>query len=87
MRNIHDVVNRLRAEYLEMPGLRLKQDQVERLCGVERTICKAVLDALVAERFLSVNTDGTYARVADGLHRRPAKASLERTASQTARAS
>jgi hypothetical protein len=87
MRDIRDVVNRLRAEYLEMPGLRLKQDQIEKLCGLEGTICKTVLDALVGEGFLSANLDGTYARAADGIQRRPAKASLERTSSRTARAS
>jgi hypothetical protein len=29
MRTIEDVLNRLRAEYLEMPGLRLKPEQVQ----------------------------------------------------------
>ena len=38
-----DVLERLRAEYLEMPGLRLKVEQVQRLCGIERMMCKAVL--------------------------------------------
>src|SRR5256885_16506125 len=32
----HAVLERIRAEYLEMPGLSLKADQVQRLCGVER---------------------------------------------------
>ena len=49
---IEDVLNRLRAEFLEMPGLRLKFDQVQRLCGVERTICQMVLDLLVDEEFI-----------------------------------
>jgi hypothetical protein len=40
MRTIEDVLNRLRAEFLEMPGLRLKSEQVQRLCGVERMICQ-----------------------------------------------
>ena len=35
MRTIEDVLNRLRAEYLEMPGLRLKPAQVQRLDGVD----------------------------------------------------
>jgi hypothetical protein len=87
MRDIRDVVDRLRAEYLEMPGLRLTQEQIQTLCGLERTICTAVLDALVKEQFLSANPDGSYARVTDGIHRRPAKASIERRPSQTAKAS
>lgn len=33
----HDtLLNRIRAEYLEMPGLCLKLEQAQRLCGVER---------------------------------------------------
>lgn len=66
MRAIYEVVDRLRAEYLEMPGLRLTADQVQRLCGIEQLICQPVLDALVAAMFLSMKSDGTYARVTDG---------------------
>ena len=87
MRDIRDVVGRLRAEYLEMPGLRLKQEEIEKLCGLESTICKTVLDALVGDRFLTPNPDGTYSRLADGPQRRPAKASLEHRNSRTSGAS
>jgi hypothetical protein len=66
MRTIEDVSERLRAEYLEMPGLRLKAEQVQRLCGIEETICGLILDALVASKFLSVRSDGHYARVSEG---------------------
>src|SRR5437879_3646641 len=76
MRTIHDVVNRLRAEFLEMPGLRLKADQVRRLCGVEQMVCQTVLDVLVHEQFLCVKPDGQYARLTDGHHSHPAKAAL-----------
>jgi hypothetical protein len=74
MRTIQDVLNRLRSEYLEMPGLCLKPEQVQRLCGVERTICQMVLDVLVDERFLCAKLDGHYARLTDGHHPHPAKA-------------
>ena len=60
------LVIRIRAEYLEMPGLRLSIEQVQRLCGVERALCRRVLDALVMERFLCVKSDGMYARLTDG---------------------
>ena len=73
------LVIRIRAEYLEMPGLRLTLEQARRLCGVERALCQVVLDALVDERFLSVKVDGAYARVTDGAddpHPRPARADL-----------
>jgi DNA-binding IclR family transcriptional regulator len=77
---LHEVVRRLRAEYLEMPGLRLSAAQVERLCGVERTICQTALDTLVDEGFLQVSPDGRYARLTDGEIPRPraAKAQLRK---------
>ena len=85
MRTIDDVLNglradgartRLRAEFLEMPGLCLTRDQVQRLCGVERTMCQMVLDLLVDEKFLRVKSDGHYARLTTGHHPHPAKAAL-----------
>ena len=75
---LHELT-RLRAEYLEMPGLRLTREQVQRLCGLERTVCERVLETLVATRFLCVKSDGTYARVTDGTdvpRPQPAKATL-----------
>jgi hypothetical protein len=57
------LVERIRAEYLEMPGMTLRLEQVARLCGIERSICKVVLDALVAVKFLCLRPDGTYARL------------------------
>jgi hypothetical protein len=78
MRTIEDVLNGLRAEYLEMPGLGLTSEQVQRLCGVERTICQLVLNSLVESKFLCLKADGAYTRVADGTTDRPhpAKADL-----------
>lgn len=60
------LVTRIRGEYLEMPGLRLTLAQAQRLCGVERMLCKTVLDALVETKFLCVKPNGTYARAIDG---------------------
>jgi hypothetical protein len=60
------MIERIRAEYLEMPGLRLSATQAERLCGVERTLFKAVLDALVDAKFLTVSPAGLYVRTSDG---------------------
>jgi hypothetical protein len=71
MTTLDDVVTRLRAEFLEMPGLRLTSGQVERLCGVEKTLCQSGLDVLVEMRFLSVRSDGVYARTTDGAVSRP----------------
>jgi hypothetical protein len=73
------LLQRIRAEYLEMPGLRLTAEQVQRLCGIERTMCQIVLDTLVETNFLRLKSDGTYARAMDGEkpRPRPAKAELE----------
>lgn len=66
MQSIEDVIERIRAEYLEMPGLRLRAEQVQRLCGIEQRVCRLVLDTLVDAQFLSVNPEGQYGRSTDG---------------------
>ena len=78
MRTIEDALSRLRAEFLEMPGLWLTLEQVQRLCGIERAVCRRLLDSLVNEAFLSVRLDGQYGRRTDDTiyHPRPAKADL-----------
>ena len=57
---------RIRAEYIEMPGMRLRAGQVQRLCHVDKESCLLVLNALVTERFLMANPDGTYVRATEG---------------------
>ena len=57
------IVDRIRAEYLEMPGMMLQPEQVQRLCGVERSVCEKALEALVEAEFLRVRPDGSYVRV------------------------
>jgi hypothetical protein len=66
MRTVHNLLTRLRAEYLEMPGLRLTPEQVQRLCGIEPMMCQSVLDSLLDAKFLRVTPDGRYARLTDG---------------------
>jgi hypothetical protein len=79
------VLQRIRAEYLEMPGLTLRPEQVQRLCGVNRSLCRAVLETLVETGFLSMRPDGAYARYTnpDISRARPAKASLEPSVTAT----
>jgi hypothetical protein len=75
--HVDTISKRTRAEYLEMPGLRLKPEQAQRLFGIEPTICRQVLDSLVEEKFLCVKSDGSYARVTEGIPSpRPLKADL-----------
>jgi hypothetical protein len=66
MTTIEDVLNQLRAEFIEMPGLRLHAKQVQRLCGIEQTMCQLALDSLVASNFLCLKPNGAYARATDG---------------------
>jgi len=85
MRTVSDVLNRLRGEFMEMPGLRLTAEQVQRLCGIERTMCQVALDSLVESKFLCVNPDGQYGRLVTD-HHHPAKAHLK-TVTRVQRAS
>lgn len=62
---LEDVLRRIQGEYIEMPGLRLTVVQAQRLWGLNRAVCDAVLSTLVDTRFLSRNADGTYARSSD----------------------
>ena len=73
------ILQRLRAEYLEMPGLSLTPVQVQRLCGIDEGACEAALRELVDAGFLSVRPDGSIARIGgqEIARPRPAKASLE----------
>ena len=73
------ILHRIRAEYLEMPGLSLTPAQVQRLCGVDRALCETALEELVKAGFLSMRVDGKYGRFRDlDISRaRPAQASLE----------
>jgi len=77
------MLKRVRAEYLEMPGLRLTLEQAQRLCGLERALCKIVLDALVDERFLCVKSGEVYARVSDVETSRPRAAKADLRAEQS----
>lgn len=56
----------LRGEFLEMPGLRLTLKQAQRLWGIDAARSRMLLEALVAERFLSITQDGCYQRASDG---------------------
>ena len=56
------LVHRIRAEFLEMPGLRLTLTQAARLFGAPEEACKRIMAALIVEGFLAWTTDGRYAR-------------------------
>ena len=60
---IDALIQRVRAEFLEMPGLRVTPAQATRLWGLEPAACGQVIDALLDCAFLRWTPDGTLARV------------------------
>ncbi len=60
MPRVDDILRRIRGEYLEMPGLRLTTAQAQRLWGLERSACDALLGALVDAKFLARTRDGAF---------------------------
>ena len=59
---------RIRAEFLEMPGLKLTLSQASRVFGLDARTLKRLLDELVFEGFLMRDTRGAFLRRTD---RRP----------------
>ena len=60
---IDEVLQRIQGEFVEMPGLRLTSAQAQRLWGLERDVCDALLGALVDAKFLSQTRDGAFVRL------------------------
>jgi hypothetical protein len=58
-----DVLRRVQAEFLEMPGLRLTEPQACRLWGLDADRCTELLNALVDSRFLFRTREGAFMRV------------------------
>jgi hypothetical protein len=60
--DIDGLLIRVRAEYDEMPGLRVTKAQAERLWGLDNARCAAVLAALVKADFLAHTEADAYVR-------------------------
>ena len=58
--NVVHWLDRIRGEYLEMPGLSLTERQAERLWGLDSGICDALLGALTQCGFLRRIGTGKY---------------------------
>ena len=61
-RPAEESIERIRAEYLEMPGLCLTRHQVRRMWRLDRGVCDAVLRELLASGFLRRRGDNTFVR-------------------------
>jgi len=59
---LEHIVDRVREEFKEMPGLRLTPAQATRLWGLEQEMCREVIDALVAAAFLRWTPAGAITR-------------------------
>jgi hypothetical protein len=55
-----ELLGRIRAEYREMPGLRLTPAQAARLWGLTPGVCAEVLQALVAAGVLTCTREVRY---------------------------
>lgn len=58
-------LRRIRAEYLEMPGLRLSLEQARRLWGLDEDTCATSLRHLVDARFLVETREHLFARFSE----------------------
>ena len=54
------LLKRVRSEFIEMPGLRLRVDQAQRLWNLDRTSCELLLGSLVEAKFLRRYSDEAY---------------------------
>ena len=63
---LDDLLRRVQAEFLEMPGLRLTRAQARRLWALDPAVCEAVLSALVDARFLVESRNASFMRTSSG---------------------
>ena len=57
------LIERLKAEFLEMPGLKLTEVQAQRLWALDALLCSALLETLVNTNFLFRTRDGAFMRI------------------------
>lgn len=60
--NVDAVADRIRAEFVEMPGLALTVRQASRLFGLEQDVCREVVERLVDADFLRWAGTGVVTR-------------------------
>jgi len=62
---LEELLQRVRAEYLEMPSLRLTIWEAQRLFGLTPSVCVTILETLLKQNFLSRTTDGLFVQAAN----------------------
>ena len=56
------LLQRVRSEFNEMPGLRLTPQQAARLWHMDTTLCRQIIDVLVGSAFLRWTSNGAIVR-------------------------
>jgi hypothetical protein len=59
---LQSVIQHIRGEFLESPGLRLTPWQIQRLWNLDVDECRAAVQKLLDARFLREERDGTFVR-------------------------
>ena len=60
--NVEVVVERVRAEFEEMPGMTLTVPQASRLFGLEQDVCQTIVERLVRSTYLRWTQAGAFTR-------------------------
>ena len=59
---VNTVVDRVRAEFEEMPGMTLTVPQASRLFGLDEALCRCVVEQLVNAAYLRKTATGAVVR-------------------------
>ena len=62
--NVDVVAQRVRAEFEEMPDLTLTVPQASRLFGIDKDLCRSVVEHLVASAYLQWTSAGAVRKAA-----------------------
>jgi hypothetical protein len=61
---VEQLIARVRAEYLQSPGLALTKEQMQRHWVLDASACDTIVDALMASGFLHQRADRCFVRAA-----------------------